>query len=44
MVGIPLGRLAQPIEVSRLMVFLASDDSSFMTGTEHVIDGGKTAM
>lgn len=44
MVGIPLGRLADPLEVSRLMVFLASDDSSFMTGTEHVIDGGKTAV
>lgn len=44
MVGIPLGRLADPAEVSRLMVFLASDDSSFITGTEQVIDGGKTAV
>ncbi len=43
-VDTPLGRLADPVEVSRLMVFLASDDSSFMTGTEHVIDGGKTAV
>ena len=44
LVGIPLARLADPAEVSRLCVFLASDDSSFMTGTEHVIDGGKTAQ
>lgn len=42
--GVPLGRLADPIEVSRLLVFLASDESSFITGTEQVIDGGRTAV
>lgn len=40
---IPLARLADPMEVANLMVFLASDESSFITGTEHVIDGGMTA-
>ncbi|MDY0404200.1 glucose 1-dehydrogenase [Virgibacillus sp. 179-BFC.A HS] len=41
--GIPLKRTAQPKEVSKLVVFLASDDSSYCTGSEFVIDGGVTA-
>ena len=41
---IPLGRLAACSEVSNLVVFLASDESSFITGMEHVIDGGMTAL
>ncbi|EED36330.1 3-oxoacyl-(acyl-carrier-protein) reductase [Luminiphilus syltensis NOR5-1B] len=41
---IPLKRMAEPEEVSDLVVFLASDESSFITGTEQVIDGGMTAM
>jgi 3alpha(or 20beta)-hydroxysteroid dehydrogenase len=41
---IPLRRMAEPSEVSNLVVFLASDESSFITGTEHVIDGGMTAL
>jgi 3alpha(or 20beta)-hydroxysteroid dehydrogenase len=40
---IPLARLADPSEVSNLCVFLASDESSFITGHEHVIDGGMIA-
>ena len=39
-----LKRMAQPEEVSRLVVFLASEDSSFITGMEHVIDGGMTGQ
>lgn len=41
---IPLGRLAACSEVSNLAIFLASDESSFITGAEHVIDGGMTAL
>lgn len=37
---IPLGRLAETSEVSNLVVFLASDESSYLTGKEQIIDGG----
>jgi 3alpha(or 20beta)-hydroxysteroid dehydrogenase len=40
---IPLKRLADPREVSNLAIFLASDESSFISGQEHVIDGGMIA-
>ena len=40
---IPLGRLAQPEEVSRVVLFLASDEASFVSGAEHVVDGAMTA-
>ncbi len=36
----PLGRMAKPEEVAKLMVFLASDDASFITGNTVLIDGG----
>ena len=39
----PLGRLGEPVEVANLIVYLASDESSFTTGAEHVVDGGTTA-
>jgi 3(or 17)beta-hydroxysteroid dehydrogenase len=39
----PLGRLAQPIEVARMILFLASEESAFTTGAELVVDGGLTA-
>lgn len=38
-----LGRAAQPVEVSNLVVYLASDESSYSTGSEFVVDGGCTA-
>ncbi|MDR3716517.1 MAG: glucose 1-dehydrogenase [Puia sp.] len=41
---IPLGRLAEPKEVSKLVVFLASDESSYITGSEHLIDAGMSAQ
>jgi 3alpha(or 20beta)-hydroxysteroid dehydrogenase len=41
---IPLGRMADPDEVSQLVAFLASDESSYISGTEQVIDAGLTAQ
>lgn len=41
---IPLKRVAQSEEVSNMVLFLASDDSSYSTGSEFVIDGGMTAQ
>ena len=38
--GIPLGRIAQPREIAFAALYLASDESAFMTGSELVIDGG----
>ena len=40
----PLGRIGQPDDVAYGVLFLASDESSFMTGSELVIDGGRTAQ
>jgi 3alpha(or 20beta)-hydroxysteroid dehydrogenase len=38
--GIPVKRLGSTAEVSNLIVYLASDDSSYSTGSEFVVDGG----
>ena len=40
---VPLQRIADPIEIAYGALFLASDESSFMTGSEMVMDGGVTA-
>lgn len=42
--SVPLKRVAEPGEVSNLVLFLASDEAGFITGTEHIIDGGLTAQ
>lgn len=41
--GTPMGRAGKPEEVAQLILWLASDASSFSTGQEHVVDGGLTA-
>jgi NAD(P)-dependent dehydrogenase (short-subunit alcohol dehydrogenase family) len=40
----PIGRFGQPIEVARAILFLASDEASFITGANLAIDGGYTAQ
>jgi NAD(P)-dependent dehydrogenase (short-subunit alcohol dehydrogenase family) len=42
--SIPLGRLAEPEEVAYAVLYLASDEAAFVTGSELVIDGGLSAM
>jgi 3(or 17)beta-hydroxysteroid dehydrogenase len=41
--GHPMGRLADPMEIAYGALYIASDESSFVTGTELIIDGGWTA-
>ena len=38
----PMNRLGRPEEIAMLVVYLASDESSYTTGTEQIIDGGWT--
>jgi 3alpha(or 20beta)-hydroxysteroid dehydrogenase len=38
--GLPIARFAEPVEISRLVAFLASDESSYTTGAEFLADGG----
>jgi 3alpha(or 20beta)-hydroxysteroid dehydrogenase len=41
---IPLGRVAQPEEVTNVVLFLASDEASYVSGAEYVVDAGMTAQ
>ena len=41
--GVPLGRIGQPEEIARVILFLASEQASFVTGQVLTADGGKTA-
>jgi NAD(P)-dependent dehydrogenase (short-subunit alcohol dehydrogenase family) len=42
--AIPLGRIAEPEEIAKAALFLVSDDSSFITGIDLVVDGGMTEV
>lgn len=41
---IPMGRMGAPDEVAKAAMFLASDDSSFVTGIELFVDGGRAQI
>ena len=41
---VPLGRIGRPEDIAYAVVYLASDEASFVTGSEVVVDGGRTAM
>jgi NAD(P)-dependent dehydrogenase (short-subunit alcohol dehydrogenase family) len=41
---VPMGRLAQPVEIARMVRFLCSDDASYITGAMHYVDAGYSAV
>lgn len=41
--SVPLGRIAEPVETANAILFLSSDEASFVTGAELIVDGGFTA-
>ena len=42
--GIPVGRAGQPEDIAKLIVYLASDDAAYVSGSAMVIDGGRNAL
>jgi NAD(P)-dependent dehydrogenase (short-subunit alcohol dehydrogenase family) len=40
----PIGRIGKPEEIGQLVAFLSSDEASFITGADHIIDGGSTLL
>jgi NAD(P)-dependent dehydrogenase (short-subunit alcohol dehydrogenase family) len=42
--GIPMGRMGEPLDIANMNLFLASDESTYITGAEFVVDGGATAV
>jgi len=42
--NIPMGRVADVSEIAKVVLFLACDDSSYMTGVSLLVDGGNTAQ
>jgi len=43
LVHVPMGRFGEAAEMAKAVLFLASKDSSYMTGTDFIVDGGLTA-
>jgi NAD(P)-dependent dehydrogenase (short-subunit alcohol dehydrogenase family) len=41
--AVPMGRVGEPFEIAHAILFLASDEASFMTGAMMIVDGGVTA-
>jgi len=41
---VPMGRMGEPVEVAKAALYLASDDSSFVTGVELFVDGGRAQV
>jgi NAD(P)-dependent dehydrogenase (short-subunit alcohol dehydrogenase family) len=41
---VPMGRMGEPDEVAKAALYLASDDSSFVTGIELFVDGGRAQV
>jgi NAD(P)-dependent dehydrogenase (short-subunit alcohol dehydrogenase family) len=42
--ALPIGRVGEVEDIARAVLFLASDDAAFITGTTLMVDGGNTAM
>ena len=42
--SVPLGRIGEPEEVAAVAAFLLSDEASYVTGSEYVVDGGMTEV
>jgi 3-oxoacyl-[acyl-carrier protein] reductase len=42
--GVPMGRMAEPEDIAKVAVFLASDDSGFVTGQNVAVNGGSAFL